>query len=305
MDAATPTHERSRELADLRRRAYGPDADIQRDPEALRRLHELEELALPPDPDTLAPSEPPEPAAVDDPPGAASDSTAGGSEPVAAAEPARWWHSRRLWLVAAVSLTFGLAAGATAVAASSALSAGGPDTTLDVVEWSGNVDFWGMAGGSIVSYENYDDIQVFTGRNAEGGRCLLLGFRDRIFTMSCAIADLDPVLDLSPREWPAFLEGALNPGGVLRFVARTDGVDVWLRPAAQNSRHRRVIRGAHVASGQGIAPTAARGVSFAPWGETSSPGAPNPLLAHTGVRTRSAWMSRPRRARSGEVASRC
>ena len=129
-----------------------------------------------------------------------------------------------------MSVTFGLAAGATAVAASSAFSAGGPDTTLDVVEWSGDVDFWGVAEESIVSYENYDDIQVFTGTNAAGGRCLLLGFRDRIFTMSCAIADLDPVLDLSAREWPAFLEGPMNPGGVLRFVGRTDGVDVWLRP---------------------------------------------------------------------------
>jgi hypothetical protein len=232
MDAATPTHQRSWELAVLRRRAYGPDADIQRDPEALRRLHELEELALPPDPDTLAPSESPVPAAVDQPPSVASDSTADEMERIATAEPARWWHSRRLWLVAAVSLTFGLAAGSTAVAASSAFSTGRPDTTLNVVEWTGDLDFWGMAGGSIVSYERFHDIQVFTGRNAEGSRCLLLGFRDRIFTMTCAIADLDPVLDLSSREWPAFLEGELNPGGVLRFVARTDGVDVWLRPGS-------------------------------------------------------------------------
>src|SRR4029450_3948501 len=45
MDAPSLTPERSRELADLRRRAYGPDADIQRDPGALHRLHELEALA--------------------------------------------------------------------------------------------------------------------------------------------------------------------------------------------------------------------------------------------------------------------
>ncbi len=39
------SHEGSRELAALRRRAYGPDADIQSDPAAVRRLSELEDLA--------------------------------------------------------------------------------------------------------------------------------------------------------------------------------------------------------------------------------------------------------------------
>src|SRR6476469_2850542 len=44
MDATAPSPEGSRELADLRKRAYGPDADIDDDPVALRRLLELEAL---------------------------------------------------------------------------------------------------------------------------------------------------------------------------------------------------------------------------------------------------------------------
>ena len=47
MDAPSLTAARSKELADLRRRAYGPNADIDSDPAAQHRLHELEELARP------------------------------------------------------------------------------------------------------------------------------------------------------------------------------------------------------------------------------------------------------------------
>ena len=45
MTAPSPSPERSRELELLRRRAYGPDADIVLDPAAQRRLRELEDLA--------------------------------------------------------------------------------------------------------------------------------------------------------------------------------------------------------------------------------------------------------------------
>lgn len=57
------------ELTALRRRAYGPDADIQHDPDALRRLRELEEAAQPERPPAVEPDqerppaiEPPTPA---------------------------------------------------------------------------------------------------------------------------------------------------------------------------------------------------------------------------------------------------
>lgn len=45
MTASSLSPERMDELAALRRRAYGPDADIQEDIAAVARLHELEELA--------------------------------------------------------------------------------------------------------------------------------------------------------------------------------------------------------------------------------------------------------------------
>src|SRR4051794_13018106 len=63
MDAPSPTPERSRELADLRQRAYGPGADIDRDPDAVRRLGELEALAR----EQPEPTAAPEPAREEQP----------------------------------------------------------------------------------------------------------------------------------------------------------------------------------------------------------------------------------------------
>jgi hypothetical protein len=244
MDAAAPTHERSRELAALRRRAYGPDADIQRDPEALRRLHELEELARPADPgdatdvDVLVPAIPDVDGSAEPGDAASGPEDSGESSSTATGKPADRWRSRRLWAVAAICLAVGLALGAGAVAIPATFATGRPDFTLQPdpgldaggIEWADNLEYWGVVQDSAVRYENYDNIQVLIGENADGGRCLILAFRDRAFTGTCAPADLDPVLDVYAGEWPVFLEDPLNPGGVVRFVARPDAVDVWFRP---------------------------------------------------------------------------
>jgi hypothetical protein len=72
MDAPTLSSDRLRELAVLRSRAYGPDADIDRDADALARLVELEELARA---EVLDPASADQPAATPRLPGA-SDATA-------------------------------------------------------------------------------------------------------------------------------------------------------------------------------------------------------------------------------------
>ena len=125
MDAPAPSSERQRELATLRSRAYGPDADIDRDTDALARLVELEELAR---------AEALEPASVEEPhpiSGIASATatkpshSAGGSTQTtvidgaveaapnaSGAEMRRpWWQRVPLWACIAGALVVGLIVG--------------------------------------------------------------------------------------------------------------------------------------------------------------------------------------------------
>jgi hypothetical protein len=239
MDPSTSTSDESRELADLRRRAYGPDADIQGDPDAMRRLHELESEARRADP--AAAHEPETDEARESAAEAASV-----TEPVVENHPVesatvptrRWWRSGVVWAVAGVSLLLGGAIGATALAASTAPS-DGPDVTLEALPgvddqgpgWDEGLKSWGMEPTSVVQYEAYDTIDVMTARASDSARCILLLHQGSIFTAACARGGLDPVLDLGVDEgWPIHFEQPLGPDGVLRFMARADGVDVWARP---------------------------------------------------------------------------
>jgi hypothetical protein len=152
----------------------------------------------------------------------------------------RWWRSPIAWGAGLACLALALAGTVTAlVLADGAKSAGGPDLTLAVVEegmdlgsdWADSIYYWGVEPGSIVKYEPYDSIGVWGGHTSAGGRCVLLSSRDRIFTAACASNGLDPVLDLyADDHWPVHLEEPLVPGGVIRFIARPTGVDVWVRP---------------------------------------------------------------------------
>ena len=131
MDAPSLTAARSKELADLRRRAYGPHADIESDPAAQRRLHELEELARPPVVADAARLERTadvrrrEPVATGGPEGERAEAEASvaptsmtGVAVADAAEPAPsgprrpWWRRVPLWAVtAALGVALGVAIG--------------------------------------------------------------------------------------------------------------------------------------------------------------------------------------------------
>lgn len=97
------------ELEELRARAYGPAADIESDPDALARLHELEARTAPtpsplaPDPDPL---DDPDLAPTDEPPGLAEEDPAAVGEPPS--PPSPWHVSRRiaaLWVASIVVVT--------------------------------------------------------------------------------------------------------------------------------------------------------------------------------------------------------
>lgn len=252
--------ERSTELAALRRRAYGPDADIARDPAAQQRLRELEELARPPEtpvdiPDT-APETAPAPqtgaAVVADADASARPSRpspdgepgdAGlpdGSPPVPA--PARagrersWWRRIPLWAVTAI---VGVAVGAAIGLTWPDDSEPPPDLTLGVDPSGGergagfteNLDYWGVDAGTVVPHEGFDTIQVWTALGIDESRCLLLSHEGSFLSATCTGAGLDPVLDFTIYDGISLeLQTELPVGTIIRFVGHEGSVDVWVRP---------------------------------------------------------------------------
>jgi hypothetical protein len=255
MDAPSPTPERSRELADLRQRAYGPDADIQSDPDAVRRLSELEELVrdpVPPEHPVAAEPAPPEQSVSPD--GDASAHTIDEEMPAAAvgdpgaadhsntARPGRW---RRvpLWTVGAICLVAGIVIGVGALLLwpKPASTDAAPDLTLGLASqtverapgFTQNLDYWGVQHGSVVAYDSFGSIGVWAARGQEESRCVMLSAQGQIFAAACAAKGLDPVFDFTVHDnLPVTYDGRPLPeGSVVRFIARTGGIDVWVRPS--------------------------------------------------------------------------
>lgn len=255
MDAPSPTPERSRELADLRQRAYGPDADIEGDPDAVRRLSELEALEREQPPaEPVLPSEPasdPQPADqrsgapaqdLDEAEPAASIGESADSGDPPAARPA-WWRRVPVWSVAAICLVAGIVIGVGALLLWPKPDTVDtlPDLTLglasDTVErapgFAQNLDYWGVQHGSVVAYDSFGSIGVWAARGQEESRCVMLSVEGQIFAASCAAKGLDPVFDFTVHDnLPVTYEGRPLPeGSVVRFIARTGGIDVWVRPS--------------------------------------------------------------------------
>ncbi|MET0736131.1 MAG: hypothetical protein ABWY55_10890 [Microbacterium sp.] len=248
MDAPSLTPERSRELADLRRRAYGPDADIQRDPDAVLRLHELEEFArldveaaaettLESPPSQETPEQPARPAPPQDSSvGAAASASAtpeDGTQPERA--PARpWWRAAPVWGIAAGCLVIGASLGAWGYS----LTLAKPDFTLEIAsqagardeDWQTVLSVWGFDPGSAVPYESFNGLDLWMARSDTGARCVLVSHEAEPLSASCATGDLEPNLDFMvlPGRTHVFDE-PLDVGTVIRFVGHSGGIDVWVR----------------------------------------------------------------------------
>lgn len=252
MDAPSMSPERSIELAALRRRAYGPDADIGRDPVAQQRLRELEDLARPPVERSVEPIAPePAPPAADDAPvrpsdaalddATTTDATPEPAERTDAAPPAApsvrpWWRRVPLWSVTAVA---GIALGAAIGLTWPGDDGPPPDLTLGIDPSGGergagfteNLDYWGVQPGTVVPHEGYDTIQVWTALGIDESRCLLLSHDGSFLSATCTGAGLDPVLDFTIYDGMSLdLETPLPVGTVIRFVGHEGSVDVWVRP---------------------------------------------------------------------------
>ncbi|MGZ0710600.1 hypothetical protein ACWPKO_19920 (plasmid) [Coraliomargarita sp. W4R53] len=228
MDGGPQASTDASELAALRRRAYGPDADIWSDVDAQRRLHELEQRERPQD-QVAAGGESargrdrgpePLPATLPQvPPGVAAD-----------APPTP--RGRPLWLVALISLLVGGIVGAALVSASIPRADLVLRETSDRLpeEISRQIVDWGGADSAIQGHEALGELTVWTAQSATGDTCMILVSASSIQAMWCAPGGMDPSIDVLvgrdvPVPGPEFPEGS-----ALRLIAGDDGVAVWMSP---------------------------------------------------------------------------
>lgn len=86
---------------------------------------------------------------------------------------------------------------------------------------------------SLQQYEQVEGVTMWTGENAVGARCLIVAWGELWGNGSCAPDPLDPVVDFRVNpDIPMPLAAPLAEGGVVRFVARGDVVEVWVREPA-------------------------------------------------------------------------
>jgi hypothetical protein len=239
MDAPSATPEPSRELADLRRRAYGPDADIHRDPAALRRLDELQSVQRPDPPGERAgPS--------DSPPQAETSATAAASPgesvtDVRSEQPPtpraihalgiRFWAT--LAAVGVVGAVVGFAVSAS-VSPRADVTLGPTDhVQIDLEDdWLLSVSQWITTDAQPVQHEPFHKLQVLSVTSKAGTSCLVVSWADHWSDYSCTPAGIAPVVDfVAYLGGPQPLEDPLPPGSVIRFELNGDVVDVTMREA--------------------------------------------------------------------------
>jgi len=183
------TDDEAAELAALRARAYGPDADLREDPVAIARLDRLEAAARAGVPQASADPVPEDDSARTDrdarvEPAPASDAGLEPHEPVTAADatPRRPRRGRPALLVGAGALIAGIVVGYVAGAASGrvgAASAPSPAPTMGeqyVSSWRAVSERYPWDAGSPRLLADIQGAYVWGGRTAAG-------------TMTCAVVD--------------------------------------------------------------------------------------------------------------------
>ncbi|WP_345802850.1 hypothetical protein AAIB33_07135 [Microbacterium sp. AZCO] len=231
------------ELAELRRRAYGPAADIDGDPVAQARLAQLEAahsssraetsvvtLAR----DAESGDEPPAPEASLPPDGAPVP------EPAVAAAPDRSRLRRRLpWIAAAAGAV--VAAMGLFVAVSDTASGARPAASLAVVARpdavleprldSGMLYFVGAERATLRYHGMVGTVDVWTVTGLRGSACIVLSLRGGLWDQNCAPSPLPALLDVRADN------GALHsrvpgidmpPGSYVRFAWSGQNVDVYV-----------------------------------------------------------------------------
>jgi hypothetical protein len=259
MDAPPLSSERKRELAELRSRAYGPDADIHLDANALARLRELEDMARADAPADIADAHPQDAAAAEaatpvvpngshvaaDPadPAGASPSSAAPDSPNAdetiADEPTarpRWWRRLPTWAFVAGAAAVGLAVGLVLPA----LMPPHPVATLRPAPLdSAELDFqmYGIQAVSPVRYEPFHDLEVWSAETRQGSMCIVVTTDTAEWmTAGCAPEPLKPSADITYYPGMRPIDGLELPdGSVVRFIMRDDVMEVWIAETTEGA----------------------------------------------------------------------
>ncbi|KAA9149955.1 hypothetical protein F6B41_24475 [Microbacterium lushaniae] len=258
MDATALSPEEARELAALRRRAYGPHPDIAADAAAVARLAALEAAlhpvagsASPPRtdrvvaqaPDAASPVAPArgvwadeEPRAVMPPLGPREGRIPPWRRARAAASTAIGWFARRRAVTVAVAFVVVVAiawGGAQLAAPQSDRSLGRIPAGVDGERLArqGFLDAAGVTVAEVQRFEAYESLQVWVVLADTGDRCLVIDADQYgVLGFNCTPAGLDPVIDL--RVWRGMREqvfGDLPPDSFLRFEHIGSRVHVWVR----------------------------------------------------------------------------
>jgi hypothetical protein len=249
------------ELQHLRRRAYGPDADIAEDAAAQARLSELEAAQRrEPDPvvdDTAALPEPPEglrpaPASVLQPGDEASVDHEPGGRPVTQRDPAGaliagsktadkarsapWWRRRRMlpWGIAAVAvLVAAIGIGVSVVEESNEpqpvarlTPQGQPGSASIPVDDDVPVRY-DLTVADFISYGSYGALQIWSTTSLEDQRCIAVVVQNHISVFECTAPSVDTIADynIDADMIPPEPSGELSP--YVRFVLHDDVVDVY------------------------------------------------------------------------------
>lgn len=261
--SATLPAELRRELARLRERAYGPDADIGVDPDAARRLAELEELARPAADAAATPlseagaspssgAQPPAAVGRDRDPltdsarSAEDDGDAGAPEVSEQEETFRrapWWKDARLIVTAVAAFVVGVVGGVALPALNTPqpdyTAAIDPDAPVDPTEaWIQQAQrVLDVVPGSLRQHDQVEGVTMWTGENTVGSRCMIVAWGELWGNGGCTPEGLDPIVDFrADLDIPMPLASTLAEGGIVRFIARGDVVEIWIRePAAESS----------------------------------------------------------------------
>ncbi|TFD57342.1 hypothetical protein E3T39_15205 [Cryobacterium suzukii] len=256
MEAKSPAED---ELAALRRRAYGRDADIGEDPRAQARLADLERQHSTREHDTSAVTRAAPPIGratefdasptVDTAHGAfAASDVAHGAEDGIAATPndpvpsasTRGRIRRALpWAIAAGAGVVAIAFGAMYVAAMTEPLVEAQLTALDgprsgsippVLEQE-DLDFLATADPVFVSHGRYGPLDVWSTTAPHNWQCLAVVFNSSVWRFNCTVSNLDTVADVTvderllPTDAPG---GPIPDWSSIRFVLHDDVVDVYI-----------------------------------------------------------------------------
>jgi hypothetical protein len=249
------------ELQGLRRRAYGPDADIAGDAVAQARLSELEAAerrerapavddtsALPESPEGLRPAS----ASVLQPGDEASVNREPDGRPITPPDPAGvpiadsktsdkarmapWWRRRRMlpWAIAAAAvLVVAIGIGVSVVEESNEpqpvarlTPQGQPGSASIPVDDDVPVRY-DLTVADFVSYGAYGALEIWSTTSLEGQRCIAVVLKNHISVFECTAPSVDTIADynIDSDMIPPEPSGELSP--YVRFVLHDDVVDVY------------------------------------------------------------------------------